>query len=499
MSTHINNIEINMNADSLTISWSQDIGSIYVTNTIPESITQLPDPLMEDFDNAMAWFLQNEVAMQDLEIPEYTGPQMAGRQAYTNAEGSKTTAEMVDTAATNPARPLFTYDANTGSHWIGNIAEGEILVDKISSFPLSTDFDTQQAPLTNGFSNIGMAIAGAGMTDPTGIVNSNMHVFLQNGLIENAPSTGTNMKVGPSPGLFSNIGMPIAGAETMDPAGVMNSNMHDFLQNGLIDVPIADPNRNVQVYMQNGLVQGLAMPTDANESMDFDVLHTANSTDAATAPISSQIWQQNNTRKFQAIQVTTDQSVSTSPASTRPTATSTTSPASSQTSTESETEDESSEESDSDSDIDMEPENAQGTFRIRFLPSILAEHMENGLYAHMCQHEYDVAVAEKELETARGEANQVVEYVQGELASAQGQVTQLREEQVKLARELREARETLTKANMDGLRKERDMLDRTLADLERFQAQAKELEEAQERARVLEAEKNALQARFVSR
>ncbi|KAL2787408.1 hypothetical protein BJX66DRAFT_310921 [Aspergillus keveii] len=130
---------------------------------------------------------------------------------------------------------------------------------------------------------------------------------------------------------------------------------------------------------------------------------------------------------------------------------------------------------------------AHGTFRIRFLPPILVEHMENGLYTHMCRHEYDAAVAERELETARGEANQVVEYVQAELAAAQGQVTRLKEEQLKLARELREARETLTKANKDGLRKERDMLDRTLVDLERFQAQTKDLGEAQERARVLEA------------
>jgi hypothetical protein len=126
---------------------------------------------------------------------------------------------------------------------------------------------------------------------------------------------------------------------------------------------------------------------------------------------------------------------------------------------------------------------ASGAYVDRFLSPILAEHMENGLYDQLCRHEYDVAVTERELKTARGEANQVVEFVQGELATAQGQVTRLKEEQAKLARELREARETLTKANMDGLRKERDMLDRTLADLERFQGQAKGLEEAQEKAR----------------
>jgi hypothetical protein len=503
MSTHINNIEINMNADSQTVSWSQDIGSINVTNTIPKSITQLPDPLMEDFDKAMAWFAQNEAAMQDLEIPEYIGPQMPGMQSYMDAEASKNTTDMVQTPTKNSARPLFTYDANTGNHWKGNTAEGEILVDKVSSLPLGTDVEMQQAPFPNGFSNIGMVIAGAGMVDPAGILNSNMHAFLPNGLGENCSTAGPYASADLSTGSFSNIGMALAGAEMMDPAGIMNSNMHAFLQNGLMDVPTADPNRNVQVYMQNGLVQGLAKPTGTDQSMDVDVLPTANSADAATAPMITQAWQENNIGNFQPIQTTADQSVSaSSPAPATTTATSTTSHASSQTFTESEPQSESSENSDSDSDIDMDsssnPANAQGTFRIRFLPPLLAEHMENGLYAHMCQHERDIAVAEREFENGRGEANQVVEYVQGELAT-QGQVTHLRNEQAKLARELREARETLTKANMDGLRKDRDMLDCTLADLERFQAQAQALEEAQERARVLEAEKHALQARLGSR
>ncbi|CEL04873.1 hypothetical protein ASPCAL05997 [Aspergillus calidoustus] len=436
MSTHVNNIEINMNADSQAVSLSQNIGSINVSNTIPESITQLPDALMEDFDKAMAWFAQNEQAMQDLDIPEYTGPQMPGVQAFMDAKASKTTG-MVETAAPTTGGPLITYDMTTGTHWLGNTAEGEILVNRMSSLPPATNVDMQQAPSTDQFSNIGVAIAGAGTTDSV---------------------------------------------------GVMASNMHAFWQDRLVDVPTPDPNRNVQVFMQKGFVVGTAIPGDANQTMNIDVFPTSQTQGAAMPPVDNPTWQQNNTGNFQPLQTTVEPSVSTSPASTATTETSTASSAAT----------EFSEDSDSDMELgDSDSANAERT--IRFLPPLLPEHMENGLYEQLLQHEHDVAVTERELNNARTEANQVVEYVQGELATAQGEVAQLREEQAQLARELRDAKDTLTRATMDRLRKERDMLDRTLADLERFQAQARELEEVQEKARVLEAEKNALQARLGSR